>query len=334
MLRNYAITANLSPLAISGNYNDLINKPTILSSTVTSVNGQTGSVIVDKSTLNLANVDNTTDINKPISFLTANALNNKVDKASINVPNGIPGLDGNSKIPSFLLPAFSFTSVSIANNATEMINIGATSLKGTVAVRTDLSKTYILGVDYSNTITDWVEMLTPGAPVQSVNGKLGTVNLSTTDIAEGSNQYFTASRAKSLFSANLPINFSNSTGVISADTSTSNYSLVTKYALQQQSNTLTSSISNKVNISDTSNMLYAYAKNNNVNNALLTKLNIADTSTMLTNRIGRDTIALSNRINQKVFGIRSPHERCMRTGRDANHCKIVALHACAVRSEA
>ena len=300
MLRNYAISANLSPIASTGNYNDLINKPILLTSPVSSVNGLTGAVVIDKTTLNLANVDNTSDINKPISFLTANALNNKVDKSSINTPNGIPGLDGNSKIPSFLLPAFSFTSVSIANNATDMLNIGATSIKGTVAVRTDLSKTFILGVDFSNSISDWVEMLTPGSPVQSINGKLGTVNLTSSDISEGSNQYFTATRAKSLFTGNAPINFSPSSGVISADTSTSNYSLVTRYAFQQQNNASVASFNAKVNVSDTSNMLYPYAKNVFMTSALLNKLNLSDTASMLNNRIGRDTISLSNRINLKV----------------------------------
>ncbi|MEK0422422.1 MAG: hypothetical protein RLZ95_332, partial [Bacteroidota bacterium] len=300
MLRNYAISANLSPIASTGNYNDLINKPVLLTSPVNSVNGLTGSVVIDKSSLNLANVDNTSDINKPISFLTATSLNNKVDKSSINVPNGIPGLDGNSKIPSFLLPAFSFTSVSIANNATEMLNIGATSLKGTVAVRTDLSKTYILGTDYSSSISDWVEMLTPGSPVQSVNSKLGVVNLTTSDISEGTNQYFTNTRAKSIFSGNAPINYSASTGVISADTSTSSYSLVTRYAFQQQNNNNTSSFNAKVNISDTSNMLYPYAKTISLTNSLLNKLNVIDTASMLNNRLGRDTISLSNRINQKI----------------------------------
>jgi len=44
---------------------------------VTSVNTQTGDVVLTKSDLGLSNVDNTSDINKPISTATQTALNGK-----------------------------------------------------------------------------------------------------------------------------------------------------------------------------------------------------------------------------------------------------------------
>lgn len=47
------------------------------SGAVLSVNGQTGAVVITKSTVGLANVDNTSDANKPISTATQTALNNK-----------------------------------------------------------------------------------------------------------------------------------------------------------------------------------------------------------------------------------------------------------------
>ena len=59
------------------------------------------------------------------------------------------------------------------------------------------------------------------------------------------------------------------------------YSLITRYAFQQQNNTTTTSLNAKVNVSDTSNMLYPYAKNTNITSALLNKLNLADTAMML-----------------------------------------------------
>lgn len=46
---------------------------------IDSVNGQTGVVVLTKSDIGLANVDNTSDINKPISSATQTALNNKID---------------------------------------------------------------------------------------------------------------------------------------------------------------------------------------------------------------------------------------------------------------
>jgi hypothetical protein len=260
MLSNYAKTNNLSRLAFSGNYNDIINKPIAISNIVNTVNGLTGDVLVNKTSMGIANVDNTSDANKPISILTNSALNNKVDKTAINAANGIPSLDANTKIPSYLLPAISFTSVTIANSSAQMQNIGTTALKGTVAVRTDISKTYILSVDNSSNINDWVEILNPGAPVQSVNGKLANVSLTTSDINEGGNEYFTQSKARLSLTANGPINYNAVSGLLSADTSTSNYSLVTRYALQQQNISTIASLNEKVNLSDTANMLYPYSR--------------------------------------------------------------------------
>jgi hypothetical protein len=299
MLRNYALSNNLSPLAYTANYNDLINKPAVIANLVNTVNGLTGDVLINKNTIGIANVENTADANKPISILTNAALNNKVDKAAINAANGIPSLDANTKIPSYLLPAISFTSVTIANSSAQMQSIGTTALKGTVAVRTDISRTYILSVDNSSNVNDWVEILNPGAPVQSVNGKLANVSLTTSDIAEGSNEYYTQSKARLSLSANGPINYNAVSGLFSADTSTSSYSLATRYALQQQNNSTNVNLNSKVNLSDTSNMLYPYVRNASNTAVLLNKVNVGDTASMLSNRIQRDTISLSNRINLK-----------------------------------
>lgn len=49
---------------------------------VSSVNGQTGVVVISKSDVGLGNVDNTSDINKPISTATQTALNAKYDASN------------------------------------------------------------------------------------------------------------------------------------------------------------------------------------------------------------------------------------------------------------
>ena len=51
--------------------------------TVDSVNGQTGTVVLSKSDVGLGNVDNTSDLNKPISTATQTALNGKVNTTDI-----------------------------------------------------------------------------------------------------------------------------------------------------------------------------------------------------------------------------------------------------------
>lgn len=50
---------------------------------VTSVNSQTGAVTLTKADIALGNVDNTSDMNKPISTATQTALNAKADASSI-----------------------------------------------------------------------------------------------------------------------------------------------------------------------------------------------------------------------------------------------------------
>jgi hypothetical protein len=56
---------------------------------VSSVNTRTGAVVLTKTDVGLANVDNTTDANKPISTATAAALTNKVSGATASGPNAL-----------------------------------------------------------------------------------------------------------------------------------------------------------------------------------------------------------------------------------------------------
>lgn len=59
--------------------------------TVNSVNGMTGEVVLDKGDLGLANVDNTSDLNKPISTATQTALNAKADKGTFDNNSALTG---------------------------------------------------------------------------------------------------------------------------------------------------------------------------------------------------------------------------------------------------
>lgn len=52
--------------------------------TVNSVAGKTGNVTLDKTDVGLSNVDNTSDLNKPVSTATQSALNGKVDNSTLN----------------------------------------------------------------------------------------------------------------------------------------------------------------------------------------------------------------------------------------------------------
>lgn len=75
---------------------------------VTSVNGRTGTngaVTLVKADIGLGNVNNTSDLSKPISTATQNALNLKEDAADKGQPNGYAPLDGVGKVPISYLPS-------------------------------------------------------------------------------------------------------------------------------------------------------------------------------------------------------------------------------------
>lgn len=87
------------------------------------------------------------------------------------------------------------TDTFVVNSEAEMLAL--TVQRGDVAVRTDISKTFILKEDDPTILASWVELLTPPDLIQSVNGQVGTVVLNTDDVAEGTtNQYFTELRAR------------------------------------------------------------------------------------------------------------------------------------------
>jgi hypothetical protein len=67
---------------------------------VTSVNGRTGAVVVDKTDVLLSNVDNTSDANKPVSTATQTALNLKFNTPTGLTTNYLPKWNGTSFVNS------------------------------------------------------------------------------------------------------------------------------------------------------------------------------------------------------------------------------------------
>ena len=135
---------------------------------VTSVNGQSGVVTLTKANIGLGNVDNTSDLNKPVSTATQNALNAKADLVGGKVPTSqLPSL----AVSEYLGPA--------ANQAAMLLLSGE---RGDWCIRTDLSSTFVLISDGGSSIGDWQELATPASPVSSVNGYTGAVVLGAADV--------------------------------------------------------------------------------------------------------------------------------------------------------
>lgn len=61
---------------------------------------------VSPNDIGLGNVDDVSDINKPISSATQTALNAKVETSLVGAINGVASLDGTGKVPSTQLPSY------------------------------------------------------------------------------------------------------------------------------------------------------------------------------------------------------------------------------------
>jgi len=117
---------DLTYILIGTDPTDIDNWQEIVTPTgaVTSVNGYTGVVVLDKNDIGLNNVDNTSDLNKPISTATQTALNGK-----FNNPTGTSAqyIDGTGALQTFP------TILDAGSLITEVYNnTGATLTKGTI----------------------------------------------------------------------------------------------------------------------------------------------------------------------------------------------------------
>lgn len=75
------------------------------------------------------------------------------------------------------------TDTYVVNSEAEMLVL--TAQQGDVAIRTDLSKTFILQGTNPTILSSWVELMTPPDTVLSVNGQVGSVNLTKSDVGLG-----------------------------------------------------------------------------------------------------------------------------------------------------
>ena len=135
---------------------------------------------------------------------------------------GVATLDAGGKVPQSQIPLMGDLNYQGTWNA----STNTPTLTSSVG-----TKGYYYVVDVSgntnlNGITDWVigdwaifngsiwQKVDNTDAVTSVNGLVGTVVLTTTNIAEGTNEYFTTARARASVSAGTGISYNSTTGVI------------------------------------------------------------------------------------------------------------------------
>ena len=173
--KNYVLSA--SPASTLSNWVELLTP----AAPVQTVNGYTGTVNLSKSDIGLSNVENTNDIAKPVSNATRTALDLKLDASKVGVASGVASLNALGKVPTDQIPAISFSSVKVLGSESEMLSLSS-AVVGSVVIRTDVNKNFVLAVANSAIRSNWIELLTPAPPVQSVNGYSGNVSITKADL--------------------------------------------------------------------------------------------------------------------------------------------------------
>lgn len=159
--------AQVNPTLLSQLLNDT-GFITSLQAPVQSVAGQTGDIILDAGDI--------TDFDMAADLRIS---------AQKGFADGLAPLDGSGKIPVQFIPG----SIDDVLEYTDLASFPATGESGKIYIALDTNRTYRWGS------TVYVE-ISPSA-VLSVNGMAGAVNLSTSDIPEAANLYFTNARARS-----------------------------------------------------------------------------------------------------------------------------------------
>lgn len=125
----------------------------------------------------------------------------------------VVALGSDGKLPEGVLPSLSILDVYTVASTAEMVALDAQ--KGDMAIVG--SDTYILSAAPASTLANWVKIPHPTDVVQSVNGKTGVVVLTTSDVAEGTNLYYTQARFNSAFAAKGVRGLSDGEKVVTTD---------------------------------------------------------------------------------------------------------------------
>jgi len=139
----------------------------VRTSKVTDLAAPTGSFSMNSQKItNLATATTSTD-----------AINKDYVDSKIGANNGIASLDSAGKIPTAQLPPVAIAQTYVVSSQAAMLALPSDI--GEIAIRTDVSKSFILTASPASTLGNWQELLTSDA-VTSVDGQTGNVNLAST----------------------------------------------------------------------------------------------------------------------------------------------------------
>ena len=158
--------------------------------------------------------------------VTEKALRDYIPTSEKGSSDGVATLGPNGKIPSEQLPAIDVGQVDVVDTRAEMYALTDVTV-GDVCVVTGSSNPDEAGNFIARTsspipsdpidASDWIELASRQAPVQSVNGQTGTVVLFTDDIREGSDLYFTDARAQESANTKIQNTINDNAGIGDTD---------------------------------------------------------------------------------------------------------------------
>ena len=162
--------------SIWGNYDgsvhDLVNEGQA-KVTIVQVTGQSTTAVISQKGV--------TDAIATAKQEVVDSLGSAASKDVGTAAGNVPVLDSNGKLVESIIPAVAITETHVVDSRSAMLALSAQV--GDVAIRTDVSKSFILQSLPATTDANWKELLTPDCKVISVNGKQGAVVLTGDDIA-------------------------------------------------------------------------------------------------------------------------------------------------------
>ena len=264
-----------------------------------------GATIADATSIVKGKILLAGDLGGTATSPTVPGLTLKLDANQKGVPNGVASLNAQGIIPSSQLPPVTLSSTNVVGSDAAMTALSSATV-GSIAVRTDVNKNYVLSALPASTLGNWIELLTPAAPVQAVNGYTGNVNLTKTDLGLGdvnntsdiNKPVSTATQAALDTKANLSdVNTALATKISTTDVNAA-------LALKANSTDVNAALATKISSTDANAALALKANSSDVNTALATKANSSDVNTAIATKISNAdaTAALALKLDANKVG--------------------------------
>lgn len=141
------------------------------------------------------------DMPSGIPVAKISGLGSAATKNTGTASGNIPVLGSDGKLDTAVLPALAITDTFTATSKADMLKLTAQTGDVCVISSGGDKGSYILTKDDPTTAANWQLLTPPADAVTSVNGKTGVVTLTTANIAEGSNLYWTQARFDTAFAA-------------------------------------------------------------------------------------------------------------------------------------